>query len=374
MINVLQIVPSLAADSGVTRFVLNLERYIDHEKFHFDYFHHSTIDGKPISPVSLDDELRAKGSRVYTVSHGNTAPVKFASEARDVLGKVGGAYDVAHCHVPNNAFVTLKACRRVGVKARVMHSHLNISSDNALHRVRNAPLIALGKRYANAYCACSNEAGQYLFGSAPFEVVSNGICLEDFAFSPMDRDVLKAELGIPKGIPVIGCVGRFAAQKNYCYAVELFGEFLSRKGDARLVVLGDGDERSRIEECIDALGLGEKVILAGIRGDASRFYALFDVFFMPSLYEGLPVSSVEAQAAGLPCVFSTGVPRESDIVGRGEFLPLDSPTDDWCDALVRAIEGGRVAAPEGRLAEAGYSAKASAERLMSYYERLICKE
>lgn len=371
MISVLQIVPSLAADSGVTRFVLNLNRYMDHDRFHFDYFHHSVKDGKLLFPASLDDQLRAAGSEVYTVSHGKFSPLRFAREASSVLEEVGGKYDVAHCHVPNNAFVTLEACCRAGVKARIMHSHLNSSSDNALHRARNAPLIAMGKRYANAYCACSKEAGRYLFGDSPFEIVNNGICLEDFSYSVTARNELRVELDVPGDMPVVGCVGRFAAQKNYPFAIDVFAEYVRREGDARLVMLGDGDERPLIESRIESHGLRDKVILAGIRDDVSRFYSLFDVFFMPSLYEGLPISAVEAQASGLPCLFSTGVPKESDILGKGTFLSLDEPVACWADALARTTRSGRVAAPDAKLANAGYSAKASAERLMELYEGLV---
>lgn len=373
MINVLQIVPSLATDSGVTRFITNLDRYIDHDMFHFDYFHHSVVNGKLLFPASLDDKIKASGAKVYTVTHGNVSPKRFAKEANRLLSEVGGRYDIAHCHVPNNAFVTLRACCHAGVKARIIHSHLNSSSDNALHRVRNAPLIALGKRYANAYCACSNEAGRYLFGKAPFEVINNGICLEDFSFDADARNSLRAELNIPAEATVIGCVGRLAKQKNFQFALEVFNEYIKRDHDARLVVLGDGEDKRLIESRTQELGLGNNVLLMGIRDDVSRFYSLFDVFFMPSLYEGLPISAVEAQAAGLPCVFSTGVPKESDIEGNARFVSLDAPLEEWSETLYAMVKSGRIANPDAKLTAAGYSAKASADKLMNYYDRLVDK-
>lgn len=373
MINVLQIVPSLAVDSGVTRFVTNLDRYVDHDRFHFDYFHHSVANGKLLFPASLDNEIEAAGSKVYTVTHGKVSPRRFAQEAGNLLGNVAGRYDIAHCHVPNNAFVTLKACYRAGVGVRIVHSHLNSSSDNALHRVRNAPLIALGKRYANAYCSCSSEAGQYLFGKTPFEVINNGICLEDFAFDSSVRNSLRAELGIPaKGI-VIGCVGRLTKQKNYHFALKVFNEYLKREHNAWLIIVGDGEDKRFIESRIKELGLVEKVQLMGVRDDISYLYSLFDVFFMPSLYEGLPVSAVEAQAAGLPCVFSSGVPAESDIIGKAEFVPLDVSLAEWSNALAGMVKRGRTANPDAKLTASGYSAKASAEKLMNYYERLVAE-
>lgn len=371
MINVLQIVPSLASDSGVTRFVLNMNRYIDRDRFHFDFFHHSSESGRLIFPNSLDDELKAEGSSVYVVSHGRTSPFEFAREATDVLGKVAGNYDIAHCHVPNNAFVTLRACQRAGVGVRVIHSHLNSSSDNAIHRLRNAPLIAFGKRFANAYSACSNEAGKYLFGNAPFELINNGICLDDFAYNAIARESLRAELGISENAPVIGCVGRFVKQKNYSFAVDVFASYVKEVPEARMVILGGGEERLAVEDKIASLGLSDKIILLGIRSNVARFYSLFDVFFMPSLYEGLPISAVEAQASGLRCVFSTGVPAESDITGSGRFVGLDRLFGEWISALSDALAEGRDDEAAKKLALAGYSAETNAEKMMEFYERLV---
>lgn len=372
VINVLQIVPSLASDSGVTRFVLNMNRYIDRDRFHFDFFHHSSKSGRLIFSNSLDDELKKEGSSVYVVSHGKTSPFEFAREATDVLGKVASKYDVAHCHVPNNAFVTLRACQRAGVGVRIIHSHLNTSSDNAAHRLRNAPLIALGKRFANAYSACSDEAGRYLFGNSPFELINNGICLDDYAYSVNDRQALRTELGISENAPVIGCVGRFVKQKNYSFAIDVFASYVKDVPDARMVILGGGDEHRTVEDKITSLGLSGKVFLPGIRRDVARFYSVFDVFFMPSLYEGLPISAVEAQASGLRCVFSTGVPEESDITGSGRFVGLDRPSAEWVSALVDALAQGRDDRAANKLALAGYSAENSAEKLMEFYEGLLC--
>ena len=121
------------------------------------------------------------------------------------------------------------------------------------------------------------------------------------------------------------------------------------------------------------MGLENSVMLLGLRSDAYRLYSLFDVFFMPSLYEGLPVSAVEAQAAGLPCVYSTGVPAETDIAGTGSFTALDAPLANWARALNVAIEGGRHLEAPNKLEAAGYSAEANAARLMEYYERLLSR-
>ncbi len=353
-------------------FVYNMSNYVDTERVAFDYLHHAVIDGRPIRDSVYDQEMIEHGSSVYTVNYASAGLRRFAREVHEFFAEHGGDYDVVHCHMPNSAFCVLKEAKAAGIEHRVLHSHLNSSSDKFLHRVRNAPLIAMGKRYVTDRAACSKEAGDYLFGSEPFTVMNNGIPLKQFAYSAESDRELRAELGIPEGAPVVGCVGRFVKQKNFEFATRAFAELRKSVPEARMVILGYalGDGVDRVRAIAEQEGVADGLLLPGVRSDVERFYSMFDVFFMPSLYEGLPVSAVEAQASGLPCVFSTGVPAESDIVGEGRFLSLDAPLSEWAGALRQAIEGGRIGEPEARLAAAGYSAEANAERLMEFYEGL----
>ena len=166
-------------------------------------------------------------------------------------------------------------------------------------------------------------------------------------------------------------MGRFVKQKNYPFAVAVFRQILNVAPDTRLVILGDGADRTDLERSIAEAGVANQVILPGVRTDVDRFYSMFDVFLMPSLYEGLPVSAVEAQAAGLPCMYSDNVPRETDITGTGTFLSLDADIDEWTKTLENAFNRGRLTDNPVLLEQRGYSAKANAELLMQHYERLM---
>ncbi len=371
-IKVLQVVPSLSRGAGVSRFAYNMTIFSDESRVHYDILHHAQNDGVPHHEKRFDEELEDLGHVIYKVDFAGHDLKRFMREVRAVFAEHGGEYDVVHCHMPNSAFCVLKEAEAAGIEHRVLHSHLNSSSDKFLHRVRNAPLIAMGKRYVTDRAACSKEAGDYLFGSEPFTVMNNGIPLRQFAYSAESDRELRAELGIPEGAPVVGCVGRFVKQKNFEFATRAFAELRKSVPEARMVILGYalGDGVDRVRAIAEQEGVAEGLLLPGVRSDVERFYSMFDVFFMPSLYEGLPVSAVEAQASGLPCVFSTGVPAESDIAGEGRFLSLDEPLSEWAGALRQAIEGGRIGEPEARLAAAGYSAEANAERLMEFYEGL----
>lgn len=370
-IRILQVVPSLNRSAGVARVVYNWNRFHDENRVHFDFLHHSSRNGVLLHNKRYDEELKAVGSEVFTVNYAADDLKRFIREVHEVFEKVGADYDIVHCHMPNSAFCVLREAELVGIEHRVLHSHLNNSSDKFLHRLRNAPLNAIGKHYATDYIACSDDAGRFLFGSRPFTVINNGIPLEQFAYDSESRKLLRSELGIKETDPVVGCVGRLVKQKNFPFAVRVFAKFHEAFSDAKMLILGDGDDREELEGIISSEHLSNVVILAGVREDINKLYSVMDVFFMPSLYEGLPVSAVEAQAAGLPCVYSDNVPRETDITGTGTFLSLDADIDKWTKTLENAFNRGRLTDNPVLLEQRGYSAKANAELLMQHYERLM---
>lgn len=370
-IRILQVVPSLNRSAGVARVVYNWNRFHDENRVHFDFLHHSSRNGVLLHNKRYDEELKAVGSEVFTVNYAADDLKRFIREVHEVFEKVGANYDIVHCHMPNSAFCVLREAELVGIEHRVLHSHLNNSSDKFLHRLRNAPLNAIGKHYATDYIACSDDAGRFLFGSRPFTVINNGIPLEQFAYDSESRKLLRSELGIKETDPVVGCVGRLVKQKNFPFAVRVFAKFHEAFPDAKMLILGDGDDREELEGIISSEHLSNVVILAGVREDINKLYSVMDVFFMPSLYEGLPVSAVEAQAAGLPCVYSDNVPRETDITGTGSFLSLDADIDKWTKTLENVFNRGRLTDNPVLLEQRGYSAKANAELLMQHYERLM---
>lgn len=372
-LRVLQVVPSLSRAAGVARFVYNMERYHDEKRVHYDFMHHAIRDGVYMHKKRYDEELKARGCFIYPVNYAGDDLRRFMREVHEVFEKVGSNYDIVHCHMPNSAFCVLREAEQAGIQHRVLHSHLNNSSDKFLHRLRNMPLNAIGKHYATDRIACSDDAGRFLFGSKPFTVINNGIPLEGFAYDLESRTRLRIELGIGETDPVVGCVGRFVKQKNFPFAIRVFAKFNEAFPDAKMLILGDGDDREELEKIIVSEHLSDAVILAGVREDVNKLYSVMDVFFMPSLYEGLPVSAVEAQAAGLPCVYSNKVPNETDITGTGAFVSLDNGVEQWANVLTAALNDGRLMENPILLERQGYSAKTNAELLMQHYEQLIAE-
>lgn len=370
-IKVLEVVPSLSRAAGVARFAYNMALYHDEQRVHYDFLHHAIINGKMMHEKTYDSDLKQRGSKVYTVNYAGAGFTRFVKEVDAFFKQHGTEYDIVHCQMPNSAFCVLRDAKHVGIKHRILHSHLNNSSDQFLHRLRNAPLNAIGKMYATDRLACSEDAGKFLFRDKPFTVIRNGIPIEKFAFDAGINSELRSEYGIPMDAPVIGCVGRMVKQKNYPFAVKVFAQFLHKRPDAKLVFIGDGTDRAELEQTIHDEGVTSSVLMLGVREDINRLYSMMDVFFMPSLYEGLPVSCVEAQASGLPCVYSTDVPKESDITGTGLFLDRSEDISNWVSALGKATQKGKLSLNPGLLTKQGYSASGNAELLMKHYEKIV---
>lgn len=366
-IKVLHVTPSLNRSSGVATFVRNMHAACG-DDFRFDYLHQAVGNDKaPLYANTYDAELRGLGASVYHVVSPAKDFRKFVRQIASFFDAHGSEYDIIHCHVPNVAFCVLRDAGRVGVKHRLLHSHLNTSSEHLLHRIRNKPLIAVGKRYATTFVACSEEAGDYLFSGQPYTLIRNGILIDKFVFDESKRKEKRISFGIGLDSPVIGCVGRIAKQKNHTFAIDIFSKLLTRASDVTLLIVGDGEGRDELEHKIADMGLADRVILAGNRNDIAKLYSLMDVFLMPSLCEGLPFSAVEAQAAGLPCIYSTGVPKETDITGTGTFIPLEESVDAWANAIIEALCRGRAEGNAQALETSGYSVSSASSSLAELY-------
>lgn len=370
-VRVLHIVPSLSRVSGVASFVYNMNMYHDETRVHYDFMHQAMINGVHMRENRYDEELIASGSKVYTVNSASNDMRRFMREVHEVFSAQGAEYDIVHCHMPNSAFVTLKEAKAVGITNRILHSHLDTSSDKFLHRVRNAPLILAGKRYVTDRIACSEDAGRYLFGTKPFITINNGIPLDKFAYNEQVRSKMREELGIKETDTVIGCVGRFVKQKNIPFGIKVFSQFHKNNPDSKLVIVGDGEQRADVEKQIAMEQLGNDVLLLGTRKDTAKLYSIMDTLIMPSLYEGLPVTAIEAQASGLPCVYSENVSRDTDVTHTGYFLSLDASYSEWAASLEKATRHERLRGNPAILESRGYSAKTSAGILMDHYEQIV---
>lgn len=339
MPHVLHVVGELSRGGSET-WLMNVLRNIGQTELKMDFLTHQA------SPGIYDDEARSLGAKILFCP-GVENPARYAKSFRR-LADEHGPYDIVHSHVHHFSGYVLWLARRAGIRGRVAHSHLDTRGVDAraglLRRGYLALMTRLIRENATARLACSRPAAAALYGEDWAEV-RNGrpaarvhYCscdLEQFR-RPTDRQAARRELGVPDRAFVVGHVGRFDPQKNHAFLLDVARALLDHEPRALFLLVGDGPLRARMEERAARLGLGDRVRFLGSRGDVPRLMtAVMDAFVFPSLFEGLGMVLVEAQAAGLPCVLSDAVPREADVVpGLPRRLGLDESAEDWAEALL----------------------------------------
>lgn len=251
-------------------------------------------------------------------------------------------YDIIHIHTGSVNAMTIAAlaAKSAGVKRIIVHSHCTgvMSFTYRLSKLVGDFII---KKCATDYCACSVEAAEWKFPKSVINdkliVVNNGINLDVFCFKKEVRKEYRNRIGLNDNDFCIGNVGRFSTQKNHKFLLEIFQNIKQNNPNSKLLLVGDGELRSEIEAKIDLLGIKDSVIMTGEVTNVADYMQAMDVFVFPSLWEGLGLVGVEAQATGLPVIASIEVPKTMDVTGTVKFLPLGK-IDEWSDAVLHSRE------------------------------------
>ncbi len=302
---------------GVESYMMNYYRHFDRTRLQVDFMVHQAG-----GYGYYDEEILSLGGRIIALPQKSRHPLQYARRLREELSR--GTYRVVHTHMDAMGAWPLKVAGECGVPVRIAHSH------NTRHLTANplkVRLLEYARRHVNRYAthrmACSRMAGEWLFGPEPFTVVPNAIEVERFVFDARARAEVRAEYGIGEGDFLIGHVGRFDRQKNHAFMIDFFARVHASHPRARLLLVGGGELQPEAMRQVERLGLEGAVVMAGVRSDAWRLYSAFDLFVLPSLFEGLSVAAVEAQANGLPCLLSDQMTQETRLTPHAWFLPLD---------------------------------------------------
>lgn len=316
---------------GLETMLMNYYRQIDRSKVQFDFMVNREEQG------DYDEEIEQLGGVIYRMPPIRPTTYRLYFKLLDQFFYHHKEYKVVHAHINENSSFVLRAARKAGVPCRISHSHLA-----GLPLDYKFPFRVYARMYlnsnANNYFACSEEAGEWLFGkkiinNKKIVVFKNAINCTEFKFNVDKRVKIRKELNTENKL-VIGHVGRFNPQKNHKFLIEIFNEVYKKNKESVLLLVGEGDLLEEMKNYVNKLQLGEAVKFLGLRSDIADLMQSMDIFLFPSKYEGLGVVLIEAQAAGLRCLTSTGTPKEADVTDTVEFLSLEKSAEEWAEIIL----------------------------------------
>ncbi|HEY9640573.1 MAG TPA: glycosyltransferase family 1 protein [Coleofasciculaceae cyanobacterium] len=356
---------------GTETWLMNVLRHIDRNRFRMDFLVHTN------QPCIYDEEIRRLGGRIIPCLN-PSKPLQYAASFNQVIQQYG-PYDVIHSHMHYFSGYLLRLAHQAGIPIRIAHSHCALSEVNATWNRRL--YLALSKLWIDHYATfglgCSEQAAAELYGlnwkTHPCrQVLYCGTVLSPFQAS-VNSSAVRAELGIPSDAFVVGHVGRFAIEKNHSFLVEVATETIQRNPKTLFLLIGQGALHSTIQQQVVDRGLEKQFIFAGSRSDVPRLMmGAMDAFIFPSLFEGLGLALIEAQAAGLPCLFSDVIPTEVDAVYPliHRFSLSKSPSE-WAERLLQLKGTHPAISPAEALAciaNSPHNFERTLQQLESFYQ------
>lgn len=364
-IRVLQVI-GIMNRGGAETMIMNLYRNVDRNKVQFDFVEHSQ------EAAVFDDEILSLGGKTYRCPrYTGKNHIAYVKWWKSFFDKHAGEYRIVHGHIGSTASIYLSIAKHCGLFT-IAHSH-NTDGALSVYAVLYKLLSFRTRSIADYFFACSVQAGIDRFGARIAKqkdrcrVLNNAIDTTAFAFNDMIRNQVRNGLGLEKNDYVLGHVGRFMDQKNHVYLMDVFSEIARREPDAKLLLVGDGPLRKQIETKVAALGLSDRVIFTGVRSDVAELMQAMDILVFPSKKEGLPVTLVEAQAAGLPCVISNSIPRDAVITKNlVTTLSLQNSPKEWAEHVLSRKQEARSDHSE-EVKAAGFDIHETAKLLEEFY-------
>ncbi len=317
---------------GIETFLINYYRNIDKSKIQFDFT--NIYNNK----LCYQDEIEKSGGKIYEVSNYYKHPIKYIKDVIKIIKE--NNYSIVHCNMNSAVMIyPLIAAKIAHAKFIIAHSH-NSSSDKGivkkvLHNINRNFIPFL----ATNYWACSDKAGIWFFKknvkSEKFKIINNAVDLNDFKYDENVRIKIRKELNIDEDNLVIGHVGRFNKQKNHEYLIEIFNQILLIEPKSTLLLIGEGPLKEDIINKANAMKIDKKIIFLGYRNDVNKLMMAMDCFVLPSLYEGLPLVGVEAQASGLPFICSSSITDEILLSDYSVKIDLSENPKKWADNILK---------------------------------------
>ena len=312
--------------AGLETMLMNYYRNIDRECVQFDFLMHREARS------DYDDEIEALGGRIYRAPR--LYPQNYPAYFRYMKSffQEHPEYKIVHSHIDAMSYLPLLAAKKAEVPVRIAHSHSTGIDLDMKYPLKQLFRHGLGSVATNCF-ACGTKAGDFLFRGKEYTVIPNAIDAAQFNRDNVVREKKRQELCLSDRL-VIGHVGRMSYPKNHEFLLHLFSALLQKRPDAVLLLVGTGEKERELRAKVEYLGIGPSVMFLGNRDDVGELYQTMDVFILPSHFEGVPLVGIEAQFAGLACLFSRGVPEEVSFSQANRFLDLSEPVTTWVDTVL----------------------------------------
>lgn len=350
--------------AGAETMLMNLYRNMDQSRIQFDFIVFEKAEGM------FDQEIRELGGHIYYIPKLSLKSMWLYIKRWNDFFDENRGYKIIHSHIRSTASIYLYIAKKHGL-ITIAHSHSTVESrDKKIqYTIKRILEFPLGK-IADYHFACSDAAAKWLFGpgilqSPSYYLLKNAVDTDALRYNPEKEKEMKRKWRM-SGNFVVGHVGRFSTPKNHKKLIDIFEKVAQIDDSSRLILVGDGELRIEIENRVREKGLEDKVVFAGIQKNVSEFLQMMDVFVMPSLYEGLPVSAIEAQAAGIPCILSDAVTEEVIVNDSAKRLPIGASTQVWAEEILK-YKSRKKTDTQKLIAERGYDIKETSKWLTDFY-------
>lgn len=352
---------------GVEAVIMNYYRHIDRSKIQFDFICDSDSTDIPY------EEIEELGGKVILCPPYQKL-LKYQKELKKIFKE--NNYQIVHSNINTLSVFPLRAAKKAGVPVRIAHSHSTSNKKEWKKTLLKNILKPFSKKYANKYMCCSEFAGRWLFGNKEYDkgtvyLLNNAIDLNKYKYDEKIRKSKRKELRIEDSTFVVGHIGRFVGQKNHRFLIDIFNEIHKKNNDSLLLLAGQGPLMDEMKEKVHFLKLDDCVQFLGQRKDANELYQAFDLFLLPSLYEGLPVVGVEAQASGNLCYLSDDMTKETKVLDSSVFMSLSNTAEEWANAILKDASDYKKHDTKEEVSKYGFNIENEAEKLeKKYYEYL----
>ena len=353
---VLHMIPDIGVANGIMSAVLNFAKAMpDDIKFDVVYFHQTE--------KTRQDDIEALGGKVYKINKPSPKDI-FSMSLDSFFEEHKGEWQALHIHAPHFAVFIAPAAKRAGIEKICVHCH---STEYSLkgNSKRNKILSLYANEFIKDKFACSNNAGKVWYGNKPFTVINNAIDCSKYAYSEEKRAEIRTELNLGDSF-VVGHIGRCdIPQKNHPFLIKVFAEIVKQKPYSTLLLIG-AEEDEKIVQLCNELNVYDKVKFLGFRNDIDKLLSACDVFIFPSTKEGLPVSLIEAQAAGLPILLSDSVTDEVCVTDLVTMCSLDESAAKWAEKAIDICRSNRQNTFE-HMKRSGWDVSNAFVCLINYY-------